>query len=61
MVQVITALSHSKSCNSFVVEDKVVELVDGGFDINGATPSSFSVSVLLLASVKRFCGWLKAS
>ena len=32
----------------------MVELVGGGSDINGATPSSFSVSVLLLASVERF-------
>ena len=32
----------------------MVELVGGGSDINGATPSSFSVLVLLLASVKRF-------
>ena len=31
-----------------------MELVGGGSDINGATPSSFSVSVLLLASVERF-------
>ena len=31
-----------------------MELVGGGSDINGATPSSFSVSVLLLASVMRF-------
>ena len=31
-----------------------MELVGGGSDINRATPSSFSVSVLLLASVKRF-------
>ena len=32
----------------------MVELVGGGSDINRATPSSFSVSVLLLASVDRF-------
>ena len=32
----------------------MVELVGGGSDINRATPSSFSVSVLLLASVERF-------
>ena len=32
----------------------MVELVSGGSDINEATPSSFSVSVLLLASVERF-------
>ena len=32
----------------------MVELVGGGSDINGATPSSFSVSVLLLALVERF-------
>ena len=32
----------------------MVELVGGGSDINGATPSSFSVSLLLLASVERF-------
>ena len=32
----------------------MVELVGGGSDINGATLSSFSVSVLLLASVERF-------
>ena len=31
-----------------------MELVGGGSDINGATPSSFSVLVLLLASVERF-------
>ena len=31
-----------------------MELVGGGSDINGATPSGFSVSVLLLASVERF-------
>ena len=31
-----------------------MELVGGGSDINRATPSSFSVSVLLLASVERF-------
>ena len=32
----------------------MVELVGGGSDINRATLSSFSVSVLLLASVERF-------
>ena len=32
----------------------MVEQVGGGSDINRATPSSFSVSVLLLASVKIF-------
>ena len=32
----------------------MVELVGGGSDINRATPSSFSVSVLLLALVERF-------
>ena len=32
----------------------MVELVGGGSDINRATSSSFSVSVLLLASVERF-------
>ena len=32
----------------------MVELVGGGSDINRATPSSFSVSVLLLASVEKF-------
>ena len=31
-----------------------MELVGGGSDINRATPSIFSVSVLLLASVERF-------
>ena len=31
-----------------------MELVGGGSDIIGATPSSCSVSVLLLASVERF-------
>ena len=31
-----------------------MELVGGGSDINRATPSSFSVSVLLLALVERF-------
>ena len=31
-----------------------MELVGEGSDINGATPSSFSVSVVLLASVERF-------
>ena len=31
-----------------------MELVGGRSDINGATPSSFYVSVLLLASVERF-------
>ena len=36
------------------MKDKVVELVGGGSDINGATPFSFSVSVLLLALVERF-------
>ena len=36
------------------MKDKVVELVGGGSDINGATSFSFSVSVLLLASVERF-------
>ena len=32
----------------------MVELVGGGSDIKRATPSSFSVLVLLLASVERF-------
>ena len=33
----------------------MVDLVGGGSDINGATPSSFfSASVLLFASVERF-------
>ena len=32
----------------------MVELVGGGSDIKWATLSSFSVSVLLLASVERF-------
>ena len=31
-----------------------MELVGGGSDVNGATPSSFSVSMLLLALVERF-------